>query len=136
MKTISKITYPALTLFAFPCFALSPAAQAVDPPPDGGYPHRNTADGEDALFSLTTGGSNTATGFQALFSNTGGGGNTATGESALYSNQIGGSNTAIGFEALYNNISSHNNTAIMRRSGTTLRVTPKRLLGLTHSFSI
>ena len=34
-------------------FALSPTARAVTPPPDGGYP-RNTAEGEDALFSLTT----------------------------------------------------------------------------------
>ena len=36
------------------CFALSPSAQAVDPPPDGGYPGNNTAEGDDALFSLTT----------------------------------------------------------------------------------
>ena len=33
-------------------FALSPAVRAVDPPPDGGYVHENTAEGEDALFSL------------------------------------------------------------------------------------
>jgi hypothetical protein len=25
---------------------------AVDPPPDDGYPNENTAEGEDALFSL------------------------------------------------------------------------------------
>jgi len=25
---------------------------AVDPPPDGGYPNDNTAEGQDALFSL------------------------------------------------------------------------------------
>jgi hypothetical protein len=29
--------------------------QAVVPPPDGGYPNFNTAEGQNALFSLTTG---------------------------------------------------------------------------------
>ena len=29
---------------------------AVNPPPDGGYPLGNTAEGEDALFSLTANG--------------------------------------------------------------------------------
>jgi len=43
-------------------FALSPPAQAVTPPPDGGYPGFNTAEGDNALFSLTTGTNNTATG--------------------------------------------------------------------------
>src|SRR2546429_899621 len=52
------------------CFALSPTARAVDPPPDGGYPNANTAEGEDALFSLTSGSDNTAVGFNAPFSNT------------------------------------------------------------------
>ena len=28
-------------------------AQAVSPPPDGGYPGQNTAEGEKALFSLS-----------------------------------------------------------------------------------
>src|SRR5204863_438364 len=49
---------------------LSPQARAVDPPPDGGYPNQNTAEGEDAPFSLTTGADNTAMGFDALDSNT------------------------------------------------------------------
>ncbi|PYL22425.1 MAG: hypothetical protein DMF44_11080, partial [Verrucomicrobia bacterium] len=60
-------------------FALSPPAQAVTPPPDGGYPGFNTAEGDFALNSLTTGGGNTATGFSALFSLTTGTRNTATG---------------------------------------------------------
>jgi hypothetical protein len=46
--------------------ALSRTAQAVDPPPDGGYLNQNTAEGEDALFSLTTGFGNAAVGYHAL----------------------------------------------------------------------
>jgi hypothetical protein len=93
------------------CFGLSPAAQAVDPPPDGGYPGQNTAEGEDALFSLTTGTDNTALGFHALFSNTIFSQNTAVGSEALASNSAS-FNTAIGFQALYSNTSGDINTAI------------------------
>ena len=52
------------------CFALSPAALAVTPARDGGYSNQNTAEGEDALFSLTTGTDDAAMGFDALDSNT------------------------------------------------------------------
>ena len=52
-------------LFALAWFALSPAVRAVSPPPDGGYADGNTAEGTDALFSLTTGIDNTATGLAA-----------------------------------------------------------------------
>src|SRR5437867_500640 len=52
------------------CFALSPMAQAVSPPPDGGYPSDNTAEGDSALLNLTTGLDNTAIGSQALSNNT------------------------------------------------------------------
>ena len=38
MKTIMKLVDATLTLFAVGCFALLPGAQAVVPPPDGGYP--------------------------------------------------------------------------------------------------
>src|SRR5947208_2538625 len=46
-----------VVLVALPlaCFALSPMARTVTPPPDGGYPNGNTAEGEDALFSLGNG---------------------------------------------------------------------------------
>jgi hypothetical protein len=101
-----------LIALAFVSFALSPLARAVDPPPDGGYPGGNTAEGEDALFSLTLGAGNTAIGFQALYSDLIGGGNTATGREALYNNMTGNANTAIGDVALHNNTTGNNNTAI------------------------
>jgi hypothetical protein len=55
---------PVLTLvpLVLAWIALSPLARAVDPPPDGGYPNFNTAEGEDTLFSLTTGNNNTGIG--------------------------------------------------------------------------
>jgi len=92
-------------------FALSPTARAVDPPPDGGYPNDNTAEGSDALFSLTTGTDNTAMGFNALESNTSGYTNTATGSFALSSNTMGYFNTANGASALRANKTGHDNTA-------------------------
>ena len=36
---------------AFVMLAFSATVRAVDPPPDGGYPNQNTAEGEDALFA-------------------------------------------------------------------------------------
>jgi len=54
------------------CFALSPAALAVTPAGNAGYPNQNSAEGDDGLFSLTTGAANTAMGFDALYSNTNG----------------------------------------------------------------
>jgi hypothetical protein len=93
-------------------FALSSTAQAVDPPPDGGYPSENTAEGKDALFSLTTGVGNTAIGYFALFNNTTGSYNTAIGHLALFQNTTGGVNTAIGDGALYSNTTGGTNTAI------------------------
>ncbi len=93
------------------CFALSPRAQAVVPPPDGGYPNANTAEGTDALFSLTIGSNNTAIGFNALFSNTNGTSNTAVGSNALLFNISGQQNVAIGESALINNLRGSFNTA-------------------------
>src|SRR6478672_10130475 len=96
---------------ALACFALSPTLRAVNPPPDGGYPNQNTAEGENALFSLTTGSNNTATGFSALYSNTSGSGNTATGVNALFFNTTGFNNTATGSSALRFNTTGFSNTA-------------------------
>ena len=93
------------------CLGLSPAARAVLPAPDGGYPNNTTAEGEDALFSLTTGTNNTALGFNALFSDTTGEHNTANGSQALYSNTTGHNNTANGWQALFSNTSGGANTA-------------------------
>jgi hypothetical protein len=116
-----------LTPLVFACFTLSPTAQAVSPAPDGGYPGGNTAEGQNALFSLTTGGFNTAVGFFSLRSNaigqfntaTGAGTllantadqNTATGAAALLSNTTGPGNTANGAFALFSNTTGGFNTA-------------------------
>src|SRR5215471_11257546 len=84
------------------CFVSVKNAQAVVPPPDGGYPGGNTAEGQAALFSLSTGGFNTAVGFFSLRSVTIGQLNTAIGAGALVANSAD-SNTAIGAGALLSN---------------------------------
>jgi hypothetical protein len=99
-------------LIGIVCIGLLPKAQAVVPPPDGGYPGANTAEGgSGALFSLTAGTNNTALGAQALFSLTTGNQNTATGSQAL-KNNTANSNTADGFQTLVNNTTGMDNTAI------------------------
>src|SRR5206468_2018911 len=87
--------------FALGCFAFLPRAQALNPPPDGDYGNENTAEGDAALSSLTTGIGNTAIGTAALFYNTSGSLNTAIGWNALLFNQGGGNckNTATGVNA-------------------------------------
>src|SRR5204862_3910429 len=92
-----------LILLLLASVGVSSKVQAVSPPPDGGYPRGNTAEGQAALFSLTTGTGNTALGFKTLFRNTTGFSNTANGNSALFSNTTGEGNTAIGSGALSNN---------------------------------
>jgi Chaperone of endosialidase len=117
----------ATVTFTVIAFALSPVTQAVSPPPDGGYPGDNTAEGQNALSNLATGTYNTAVGFfsltsnvqgnfnsaigaGALLSNTGSE-NTATGAAALLSNTVGTGNTASGVAALGFNTSGSSNTA-------------------------
>jgi hypothetical protein len=108
-------------------FALPQRTQAVSPPPDGGYPGGNTAEGQNALSGSTISGYNTAIGFYSLASlsdagyNTGvgagtlfasiGAENTATGAGALLSNTTGGDNTANGVFALLSNTEGHDNAA-------------------------
>jgi Chaperone of endosialidase len=96
---------------ALACFALSPTVRAVSPPPDGGYPGANTAEGDNALLDLTTGTGNTANGNSALLSNTTGNDNTASGFASLVSNTTGNDNTAIGSGALPSNTTGSSNTA-------------------------
>jgi Chaperone of endosialidase len=125
-----------LILLALACFRLLPGdAFGVVPAPDGGYPGFNTAEGENALFSLTSGVGNTAVGWHSLFSNTDGSsntgvgagtllfnvgdqnagdgvGNTAIGTAALLFNTRGSLNTAVGTQALLSNTAGSLNTAV------------------------
>ena len=100
-----------LTAIALGFFALPQRTQAVSPPPDGGYPGFNTAEGQKALFGLTNGQGNTAVGWFSLWGLTGGNFNTATGAGTLLLNTAD-ENTAFGAAALLNNSSGGSNTAI------------------------
>jgi hypothetical protein len=71
----------------------------------------NTASGQSALLSNTTGSGNTASGYIALRNNTTGSNNTASGLNALRSNISGSSNTASGVNALFANTTGSGNTA-------------------------
>ena len=99
-----------IIVLVFVCLVLLPKAQAIVPPPDGGYPGGNTAEGQNALLSLTTGGFNTAVGFLSLRSNTTGAFNTAVGAGTLLANMADG-NTATGSGALLSNLTGTFNTA-------------------------
>ena len=131
MKTIIKTYVPFIAIgLLLACLELSPEAQAVVPPPDGGYPGSNTAEGQNALLSRTTGTFNTAIGFFSLralttasfctglgagtlLANTAGE-NTATGAGALLSNTTGSGNTADGAFALLSNVTGFRNAATGR----------------------
>lgn len=76
----------------------------------------NTAIGEQALESTTTGSQNSAVGYQSLRSNTSGQNNTAYGHFALRFNQSGSNNTSIGNDA-GRNITGSNNVIIGREAG-------------------
>jgi Chaperone of endosialidase len=93
------------------CVVVVPRAGAVTPPPDGGYPGFNTAEGDSALQSLTSGAANTAVGLGALFHDTTGSNNTALGFEALFSNTTGFENTATGWRALFANTTGFHNNA-------------------------
>jgi len=101
---------PILITFSLVCFALVQNAQAVNPPPDGGYPGGNTAEGQNALLNLTSGIYNTALGIFSLESNTTGNLNTGVGVGTLLANAAD-ENTATGAGALLNNTTGSQNTA-------------------------
>jgi hypothetical protein len=75
------------------------------------YPNFTTAEGCDALASLTIGAGNTALGWRSLFLTTTGSFNTGVGGGALALNN-GSSNTAVGVAALLLNTSGAQNTAV------------------------
>jgi len=118
-----------LTLIAFMLvwLGITSPVQAVSPAPDGGYAGGNTAEGQNALLSLTTGVYNTAVGLFSIRSNATGNfntaigagtlfattadQNTAVGAGALFSNTTGEANAAHGVFALFNNTGGSNNTA-------------------------
>src|SRR6266403_4287825 len=129
MKSIIqlRIIIPSLFIGLTLLCSAGPKAFGVSPPPDGSYPGGNTAEGQNALLSRTTGGFNTAVGWLSLDSlttgsfNTGVGAgtlvvnsgdeNTATGVGALLLNTTGGQNTANGAFALFGNTAGNFNTA-------------------------
>jgi hypothetical protein len=103
-KTILMTILPVLV-----CFAFLPAAQGqLSPPPDGCFPNFTTAEGCDALNSLTTGAGNTALGWRSLFSNSTGSFNTGVGAGALVLNNAD-SNTGVGAAALLLNTIKRSN---------------------------
>jgi trimeric autotransporter adhesin len=93
------------------CFPIPASTQAVSPPPDGCYSNFTTAEGCDALSSLTTGSGNTALGWRSLFSDTDGSFNTGMGAGALIFNNSS-SNTAVGAAALLLNTTGTENVAV------------------------
>ena len=132
------------------CFGLLPKTLAVVPPPDGGYPGGNTAEGQNAFLNLTSGGFNAAVGCLSLRNlttgnfNTGIGAgtlalntadeNTATGTGALLFNTTGFQNTANGAFAMFNNGIGNFNTAIgFQASLAILKAFPTPLSEFRHS---
>ena len=108
MKNRSKILVAILPVLA--CFAFLPGAQGVCE--DGCNSSLfNTFQGDDTLFSNTSGTGNTAFGWRSLFSNTDGSFSTGVGAGALVLNN-GSSNTAVGAAALLLNTSGTQNTAV------------------------
>jgi hypothetical protein len=126
MKNRNTIVIAILSVLA--CFAFLPETHAVEPAaPDTALTGGNTADGQGALASLTTGFYNSAFGFLSVLSisdasfDTGigagallvdtAGTNTAVGAGALFSNTTGSDNNAVGAFALFNNVGGFFNNA-------------------------
>jgi hypothetical protein len=129
---MKKLIPTLLIILSLTYFAFLSKSQAVSPPPDGGYAGGNTAEGQSALLSRTTGLYNTAVGIYSVLSLTDGNfctgvgagtllvntadQNTATGAGALFSNTTGEDNTAHGTFALFTNTTGGENTAIGDRA--------------------
>jgi hypothetical protein len=96
---------------ALACFGVLPQMHAIAPTPDGCYPNYTTAEGCNALKSLTTGAGNTGAGWYSLYINTTGSFNTGVGGGALALNNAD-SNTAVGAAALLLNTSGMENVAV------------------------
>ena len=101
----------ATILSGMVCFPLLLKAQTG---PQAALPGLNTADGDHALFSITSGTANTAVGWRSLTSNTEGSFNTGLGAGALALNTTEDSNTAVGTAALLLNTGGISNTAVGR----------------------
>src|SRR6266516_3930717 len=116
MKHRSNLTIFTMILSVLACLAFLPqikAAPQVVPAPDGCYPGFTTAEGCNALQSLTTGAGNTGVGWYSLFLDTTGSFNTGVGAGTLVLN-TGESNTAVGTTALLLNTIGISNTAVGR----------------------
>src|SRR5256885_11979466 len=80
---------PVLMTFALVCLALAQNTQAVNPPPDGGYPGGNTAEGPSALLSLSSGTYNSAIGVFSLLRDSTWSANTAVSAGTLFAHGSG-----------------------------------------------
>lgn len=90
----------------------------------GGAVSSNTAFGVNALTANEAGGTNnTAIGNAALDSNTTGDANTALGQDALQANTTASNNTAVGYQAGYTNTTGGNFTAVGKEAGYTYNST-------------
>jgi trimeric autotransporter adhesin len=100
-------------LFTLVCFGLCQQAQSATdtPDPGGTLPTSNTADGQGALGSLTTGLYNSGFGFLSVLSLSDANFDTGVGAGALLLDN-GGTNTAVGAGALLNNTSGADNNAV------------------------
>src|SRR5579885_3104798 len=135
--SIMKTRHIVILACALLSLALLPMVQGA---PESALPGFNTADGDHALFSNTSGIGNSAFGWYSLFANSDGAfntgvgagtlalnvGNQSTGEGtqntavgavALLLNSSGSDNTALGTGALLNNTTGIGNTAVGLNAG-------------------
>src|SRR6266508_381360 len=115
-------------LSALVCFGLCQQLQsATDTPDPGAKPLSNTADGVNALLSITTGLYNSAFGFDSLLSTSDTSFNTGVGAGTLLLN-TSSSNTAVGAWAMLNNVDGFQNTVVGTGAG------PGMILGDSNTY--